>query len=150
MNAESDEPSPIDAPWPADAVPTLADVIATSPVVALDAPLYYVRSRHPLTTSSNHLAVISDGIETTIVTADVPTIADHGPADLEGPFTGFRLEISLSFGAPGFIAAATRACAEAGLNVCVLSTFSFDYLLVPEEDEQAALAALAGAGFPIP
>jgi hypothetical protein len=150
MNAESDEPTSVDAPWPADAVPTLTEVISTSPVVALDTPLYYVRSRHPLTASANHLAVISDGIETTIVTSDVPTIAAHGPADLEGPFSGFRLQISLSFGAPGFIAAATTACAEAGLNVCVLSTFSFDYLLVPEHDEQAALTALAGAGFPIP
>lgn len=149
MNSESDEPTSVDAPWPADAVPTLAEVVATSPVVALDAPLFYVRSRHPVT-DAEHLAVISDGIETTIVTSDVPTIAAHGPADLEGPFSGFRLQISLSFGAPGFIAAATTACAEAGLNVCVLSTFSFDYLLVPENDEQAALTALAGAGFPIP
>lgn len=68
---------------------------------------------------------------------------------IEGPFTVIRLEISLSFGAPGFIAAATTACAGAAINAFMLSTFSYDYLLVPAEDETAALAALSGAGFPV-
>jgi hypothetical protein len=149
MNAELEEPTPATAPERAGAVPTLAEVIETSPVLVLDAPLYFVRSTTPVTASPKHLAVIADDIETTIVTSDEQTVAAHQPTDLEGPFTGFRLQISLSFGAPGFIAAAASACAEAGINVCVLSTFSFDYLLVPTEDEHAALAALERAGFPM-
>ena len=72
MNAEFEEPTPATAPEHTGAVPTLAEVIETSPALVLDAPLYFVRS-----------------------------------------------------------------------------TFSFDYLLVPEEDEHAALAALERAGFPM-
>jgi hypothetical protein len=132
-----------------DTEPTLAEVISTSPVLLLGAPFYFVRSTTPVAVSPKHLAVISDGVETTIVTSDEQTVAAHAPAELEGPFSGFRLQISLSFGAPGFIAAAASACAEAGINVCVLSTFSFDYLLVPAKDERAALAALGRAGFPM-
>ena len=60
-----------------------------------------------------------------------------------------RLEISLSFQAPGFIAAATGACAAVGINVFVLSTFSYDYLLVPIADREATLTALRTRGFPV-
>ena len=49
----------------------------------------------------------------------------------------------------GFIAAATGACAACGINVFVLSTFSYDYLLVAVADRDATLTALAGRGFPI-
>ena len=126
----------------------LSSVIATSPVRPLATPYWWVRTGQP-TLSPDHLSVITDGIETTIVTSDRSLVEQLPSAEVEGPFAGFRLEISLSFGAPGFIAAATSACANRGLNVCVISTFSFDYLFVPLADREAALATLADAGFPI-
>ena len=126
----------------------LTEVIATSPMRLMASPYWVLRTKE-VTPSRAHLAVVDDGVETTVVTSD-QVMAERLPtSEVEGPFACFRLEISLSFGAPGFIAAATSACATRGLNVFVISTFSFDYLLVPLFDQGAALDALAHAGFPI-
>lgn len=131
--------------------PSLQAVISTSPVRVTGDIVHVFRLEGPVKPAAGDLAVIQDGIETTIVTSSSRRLAAARAKgqDVEGPFTVIRLEISLSFGAPGFIAAATTACAQSGINAFMLSTFSFDYLLVPAEDESAALAALAGAGFPV-
>ncbi len=127
---------------------TLREVIAASPVRALPASYWWVRVDAP-SPATSHLAVVTDGVETTVVTSDHETV-ERGPVgETEGPFACFRLEISIPFGGPGFIAAATSACAARGVNVCVISTFSFDYLFVPLPDRGSAVAALADAGFPI-
>lgn len=73
-----------------------------------------------------------------------PSAGQDGP----GPLRRDPPRDQPPFGAPGFVARATTACAEAGVNVFVLSTYSFDYVLVPEPDRQAALDALTRAGFP--
>ncbi len=131
--------------------PTLQAVISTSPVRVTGDIVYVFLLDGPVKPDAGDLAIIQDGIETTIVTSSSSRLAAARTKaqDIEGPFTVIRLEISLSFGAPGFIAAATTACAKAGINAFMLSTFSFDYLLVPAEDQSAAVAALAGAGFPV-
>lgn len=126
----------------------LGNVIATSPVRLMASPYWVVRTKEA-TLSRAHLAVINDGVETTVVTSDEDMAERLETSEMEGPFACFRLEVSLSFGAPGFIAAATSACATRGLNVFVISTFSFDYLLVPLFDQVAAFDALVHAGFPI-
>jgi hypothetical protein len=136
-------------PAPIEPIPdALREVIAASPVRELPASYWWVRVDAP-SPSAAHLAVVTDGVETTVVTSDRETV-ERGPYDeTEGPFACFRLEISVPFGGPGFIAAATSACAARGLNVCVISTFSFDYLFVPLPDRDAGIAALRDAGFPI-
>lgn len=128
---------------------TLERVIATSPVIPLKAPYWVVRAAAPVPASESHLATVSDGVETTVVTSATNMMRLLPASEVEGPFACFRLVTSLSFGAPGFIAAATSACAGDGLNVFVISTFSFDYLLVPLADRSNALDALARVGFPI-
>ncbi|HYI33645.1 MAG TPA: ACT domain-containing protein [Glaciibacter sp.] len=130
--------------------PTLQTVISTSPARATGRIVHVFQLDRPDEPSAEDLAVIQDGIETTIVTSSASRLATARSRNqvIEGPFTVIRLEISLSFGAPGFIAAATAACAGVGINAFMLSTFSYDYLLVPADDEAAALRALSNAGFP--
>jgi hypothetical protein len=127
-------------------------VIATSPVVSTGQVVYVFPADAPEPLGPGDLAVVQDGIEVTMVTSSLERIeaARVAGRGIEGPFAVIRLEISLSFGAPGFVARATSACAEAGVNVFVLSTYSFDYVLVPESDRDTALDAMARAGFPRP
>ena len=102
-------------------------------------------------TIDGDFAVIWDGIEATVVSSAPARILEGQRTDrgMEGPFAAIRLEISESFGADGFIATATGACAAAGVGVYLLSTFSFDYVFVAPERLDVALDALAGAGFPV-
>lgn len=132
--------------------PTLESVIASSPVVATGQVVYVFPADAPGPLGPGDLAVLQDGMEVTMVSSSAERIetARAEGRGVEGPFAVIRLEISLSFGAPGFVARATSACAEAGVNVFVLSTYSFDYVLVPESDRKTALDALARAGFPVP
>jgi hypothetical protein len=132
--------------------PTLATVIASSPAVPTGDTVYVFRGRNPEALGPGDLAIIQDVTEVTVVTSSPTRIAaaQARQEGIEGPFAVIRLEISQSFGAPGFVARATGACAEAGINVFVLSTYSYDYVLVPQPDLPGALAALGSAGFPTP
>ncbi len=132
--------------------PTLESVIASSPVVSTGQVVYVFPADAPEPLGPGDLAVVQDGMEVTIVTSSPERMeaARIGGRGIQGPFAVIRLEISLSFGAPGFVARATSACAEAGVNVFVLSTYSFDYVLVPESDLETALGALTRTGFPCP
>ena len=114
-------------------------------------PAYVIRVEAGASLGDGDLAILHDDTDTTLVTtaADRHATAERAGQPFEGPFTVIRLEISLSFQAPGFIAAATGACATAGINVFVLSTFSYDYLLVPVADTAATRAALHARGFPV-
>jgi hypothetical protein len=125
---------------------TLDEVIGASPVRALDEEYYVAKVGQP--PEANYFAAISDGTETTVIAS-----ADHGSLtdslEREGPFRALRLEVAVPFGAPGFVAAATTALAQAGVNVFLISTFSFDYVFVKAVDLDAALSALAARGFPL-
>ena len=124
-------------------------MIASSPVVSTGQVVYVFPANAAEPLGPGDLAVVQDGIEVTMVTSS-PERIEAARADgrgIEGPFAVIRLEISLSFGAPGFLARATSACAEVGVNVFVLSTYSFDYVLVPESDRKKAIDALTRAGF---
>lgn len=125
-------------------------MVAASPVVPIDPAVHVLRLDAPEPLGPGDLAMTQDAVEVTLVTGSAARIeaARAQGRTVVGPFAVIRLEISLPFGAPGFVARATTACAEAGVNVFVLSTYSFDYVLVPEPDRQAALDALTRAGFP--
>lgn len=129
----------------------LADVIATSPARSLGLEVHVLHYDRAPKTIDGDFAVIWDGIEATVVSSAPARILEAQRTDrgMEGPFAAIRLEISESFGADGFIATATTACAAAGVGVYVLSTFSFDYVFVAPERLDDALDALAGAGFPV-
>jgi hypothetical protein len=129
----------------------LETVIGDSPARVLPEPAYVIRAEAGVSLGDGDLAIVHDDTDTTLVTmaADRRATAERAGQPFEGPFTVIRLEISLSFQAPGFIAAATGVCAAAGINVFVLSTFSYDYLLVPVADRAATMAALDARGFPV-
>lgn len=129
----------------------LETVIGDSPARVLPESAYVIRVEAGASLGDGDLAILHDDTDTTLITtaADRRATAERAGQPFEGPFTVIRLEISLSFQAPGFIAAATGACAAAGINVFVLSTFSYDYLLVPVADTAATRAALHSRGFPV-
>jgi hypothetical protein len=126
---------------------TLDEVIEASPVAILDDEYHVSRVDH-FPPDGDCFAAISDGTEITLIASSGhPAIA--ASSEREGPFRALRLEVAVPFGAPGFVAAATTALAQAGVNVFLISTFSFDYVLVKAHDVDAALGALGDRGFPI-
>jgi hypothetical protein len=130
---------------------SLADVIATSPARPVGDEVYVLHYDQRPKSVAGDFAIIDDGRETTVVTSSLFRITEARRTDrgMEGPFAAIRLEISDSFGADGFIATATSAVAAAGIGSYLLSTFSYDYLFVAPSRITDALAALAGAGFPL-
>ncbi len=67
--------------------------------------------------------------------------------------TGYALleiRVAAEFPTTGFLATASRALADQGLDLLAISTYSKDYLLVKAEAVPAAQQALAAVGFPVP
>jgi hypothetical protein len=67
--------------------------------------------------------------------------------DRRGPFSLLQVHIATPFQAPGFLAHIAAALAARTISILIISTFSFDYILVAKTDETAATKALASAGF---
>jgi hypothetical protein len=63
----------------------------------------------------------------------------------EGPWRALKVAGPLDFSLTGILTSLTRPLAEAGISVFALSTYDTDYLLVPAEQAEAAMAALEGA-----
>ena len=124
----------------------LEETIAESPVEPIVGPFFVTQLPARATTPAAAICAFWDRSETTIVTQG-PTPSSLDPS--EGPFAILRLRVARPFVARGFLAAATAALAEAEINVYILSTFSFDFVLVREEKLQDALVALDARGFPI-
>jgi len=103
----------------------------------------YLKTAAPPT--GPHFAVIADDVECTVITTE-----QRAPAieklDDQGWFKLIGIEPSIPFEGVGFLAAITAAIAEQGLNILVVSTFSKDYILVPEEELSLAETALQGLG----
>ncbi len=66
-----------------------------------------------------------------------------------GPLRGLRLVPPLDLSLVGVLAALSRTLAQAGVPLLALSTYDTDYLFVPAEQWEAALAALRAAGYPL-
>ena len=75
---------------------------------------------------------------TTVV---VPASA-AGELDAEYPCAWITLEVRSSLAAVGFLAAVTRALADAGISANPVSGFHHDHLFVPWEQREEALAVL--------
>ncbi|MEO8261259.1 MAG: ACT domain-containing protein [Pseudolysinimonas sp.] len=123
----------------------------TSPAQDIGVEVYLMRYDRAPKTIDGDFAVIFDGREATVVSSAPARILEAQRTDrgIEGPFAAIRLEIRDSVGAGGFIAAATGACADAGIGAYLLSTFSYDYLFVAPQRLGDALTALAGASLPV-
>ena len=96
----------------------LETVIGDSPARVLPESAHVIRVEAGASLGDGDLAILHDDTDTTLVTtaADRRATAERAGQPFEGPFTVIRLEISRSFQAPGFIAAATGACATAGIT----------------------------------
>lgn len=80
--------------------------------------------------------------ETTVV---CPTrcIPDSPPGTVEGPFVALELVGALDLTATGVLHSLTAPLAEVQVPVLALSTFASQWLLIPAQSAQAALASWA-------
>lgn len=130
------------------------NVISESPFHVDEATYWMLGAAEPqasldegTTKPSGTWGYINDELEqTTVVKAESrPQLPGRA---VYGPLRSVRLRPSKPFEAPGFLAAASAAIAEAGVSAMVISTFSYDYIFTRSEHLEQAVAALARRGFP--
>jgi len=112
----------------------------TSAIVHLGKYFYY-KSKVPIV--GDHFMVSEDEDEVTIVTKE------KLEKKSEGPFTLIEVRPEKPFQEVGFIAKITKALADKGLNVLVVSTYSKDYFLVRCEELSKAQIVLSDLGFEV-
>ena len=125
----------------------LNEVIRSSQVVVRRGRYAYLRSEEPVELGE-HFLVARDADEVTVVTEEA-NLGGAAFADAAKWFRLIEVRVSLPFVAQGFIARITKAVADRGLNVLVVSTFSKDYFLVREEQGPTAIEALEALGLPV-
>lgn len=74
-------------------------------------------------------------------------IPESRALETDGGYRLVEIRVATGFESVGFLAAVTRALAEAGLSIFVVSTYSKDYVLMKEELVAAGLQALSETGF---
>jgi hypothetical protein len=89
-------------------------------------------------------------VEPDVITLTLPQAAwrELSPAfpraHMQGPFRAISFDLDLPADLVGFLAAASRALADAGVPILAVCGFAKDHLLVREANLAAALAALEG------
>ncbi len=94
----------------------------------------------------DHFMVTRDADEITVVTAEGSTSGLDIVEKNEHPWKLISLNLAVPFTA-GTLAAINSACAEAGLNNLVISTYSKDYILVHADKLKEAKSVLGKLGF---
>ncbi len=89
------------------------------------------------------VATIRTAGELSVVAPDA-AVPSHVKA--ERPWRALHVEGALDFALTGILAALAVPLAGAGVSIFALSTYDTDYLLVREEELEAALAALRAVG----
>jgi hypothetical protein len=97
---------------------------------------------------SSFFMVARDADEVTVI-AEEARLPALEALEVEGGYRLVEIRVATPFHGVGFLAAVSRALADAGLSILVVSTYSKDYLLLREEAAAKGLQALASAGFPI-
>lgn len=126
---------------------TPSDAVRSSPVRLMPGRYAMVRCAD-IPHGSDWFMVARDSDEVTAIVEEraLPGLstlaADEGYALLE-------IRVAAPSQSVGLLAAVTRALAEAGLNILVVSTYSKDYVLLKDEAVAAGLQALSRAGFPV-
>lgn len=125
----------------------LEAVIHQSPIDVVTGPFLMLRLPSGAAIPPSALCTFRDATELTVV---VP--AEDAPAldalETAGPFALLRARVAIPFVVEGFLAAMAGALAARGLNVLLVSTFSYDYAFVDHDALDEALAALGARGFP--
>ena len=126
---------------------SLTGVIHSSRIVVHKERYAYLRAA-ALTETGNHFLIARDQDEITVVTEEknLPMISFKQQVKW---FKLVEVRVSKPFDAVGFIARITRAIADCGLDILVVSTFSKDYFLIREKEIDVAVTALRDLGFPI-
>ena len=75
-----------------------------------------------------------------------PTAAITGMDTVESGWTAFKVQGPFAFDETGIVAALSRALAEAEIGIFVISTFDTDYVLVKQENAEAAASAWTADG----
>ncbi len=124
----------------------LSEIIKSSQVVVHKGRYACLKGKE--TQLKNHFLVSKDSDEITIVTEEKNVADTNYEKDVKW-FKLFEIKVANPFVATGFLAAVTKAIADKGLNLLVVSTFSKDYVLVKEETFETAVEALKEIGFPV-
>jgi len=101
-----------------------------------------VKSKKPM---PNSFAAISDKNEITCV-IDQEKIREEDAIEIEGGWKILTFETVLSFELVGFLARVSKALAEEGISIFVISVYSTDHILMKEKDLQKAVNKLKGLG----
>ena len=92
--------------------------------------------------------VVKDGNEITLV-VDESQLQQIKYSKSQKWFNIVQLAVAIPFFAVGFLAKVTASIAEKGINVLVVSSYSYDYLLIREDDLGSVMNALISIGFPL-
>ena len=126
----------------------LDEVIARSPIRREPGAYHVLRltPNQPVTTTP--YCVVRDAHETTVICRE-DQLAQFSSQERQGPFVLLQVRICVPFQAPGFLGRIAGTLGQRAISVLMVSTYSFDYVLVASKDEQAALDALRAIGFVI-
>jgi hypothetical protein len=95
----------------------------------------------------DHFMVAKDKDEITVVTKE----ENAGRLNLieknKEIYALIALHVSVPFYSVGFLAAVSKAIADRGVNILIISTYSKDYVLVKKAELETAKIALREAGF---
>jgi hypothetical protein len=125
----------------------LADVIANSPVT-VQPGAYCVAQLRDSPAPPGCFMVATDCNETTVIMRE-DQLGAIDPADVRLGYRLVEIRVATPFEGVGFLATICGAVADAGLNICVVSTFSADYILLKQDEVEAGIAALERVGFPL-
>ena len=95
---------------------------------------------------ANYFFLANDGEENTMVVEEA-NLSQVRYEEIQKWFKLIRLAVSVPFFSVGFLAKVASAIANRGINILLISTYSNDYLLIRENDVDAAFEALKALGF---
>ncbi len=125
----------------------LNNIIRKSTVKVLDGR-FAVTKLNSKPSTTDYFMITDDGKEITMIVEE-NKLKNVKYDEVQSWFKIIQVAVSVPFFAVGFLARITQAIAERKINVLVISTFSYDYLLIREKDLGLAIKALRRIGFPI-
>ncbi len=102
-----------------------------------------VKARRPL---PDAFAIVQDKKEITAV-IDQSKISDEDVIEAEKGWKLITFDMTLPFGLVGFLARVSKALADEGVSIFVISAYSTDHILVKEKDLSKAVKKLESLGF---
>ncbi len=127
---------------------SLVEIIKQSPIKIIDGRFAVVQMAKK-DNAKDFFAMMVDDHEKTIVVEEHSLKKNRKIVKFQGWYKLVQVQVSVPFFVVGFLATITNSIAKVGINVLVISTFSFDYLLIAEDDILSAVASLQELGFTV-